>query len=917
MSTLSHDRWQEISPYLDQVLSVPEEGRAAWLEFFRAKRPDLADLLQELLDEHSALAQEHFLERGPAGLLNEPFLAGQLVGVYKLLSPIGQGGMGSVWLAERSDGRFQRRVAVKFLNFALAAQGPAERFRREGRILGQLAHPHIAELIDAGVTASGQPYLVLEHVEGEPIDEYCDRHALDVDARIRLYLDVLGAVAHAHANLIVHRDIKPSNVLVSSDGEVKLLDFGIAKLLVDDANPAAATSLTLEGAGPLTPLSAAPEQVTGGAVTTATDVYALGVLLFVILTGQHPAGPGPYSPAELVKAITELELPRPSDAIAPPKIDRTCSARAAERRATTPDKLRHQLRGDVDTIVLKALKKTPKERYSSVTAFEEDIRRYLKHEPISARPDSLRYRTAKFIRRNRMAVALAALAVVAVAAGVAGTLMQARTVRKERDFALRQLSRAGALNDLNELMLSQAPTGKPFTMDHLLEEAERVVRRQRGGSEAVRLELLISIGRQYTYNGKYEKARQLLEETRTLSQALPLRSTHAIASCALGQALSRGGDPARAEALYREGIGELPTDSSFAAERIFCLMRGTEIASDTGSPQEALARIQTAERLIQESPYRPDSVELTALSDLASEYSQTGQPGQADSTYRRTAALVEALGRDETMLANTVFNNWGVMLLRAGRPLDAERCLRRTIETERGTWGVEGVSGTSLAVYSDILIELGRINEAGGYAQQGYQQGLRAGDGVAMRAALLQLSRAYRAQGDLVRSGQSLSELEGQLHRTLPAQHVYFGRLASELAQNALAAGDLLKAMEYADRAVAIAREWREKTHGSALYEGEFLVRRSMVLLKLNRADAALANADSAIPILQQVSIPGSYSSDLGRAYLAKGYALRANGKSEEALTAFRTAAQHLENSLGADNSESHVAAQLADISNK
>lgn len=912
MSTLSHDRWQEISPYLDQVLSIPEQGRAAWLESFRAKRPDLADLLQELLDEHNALAQEHFLERGPAGLPNEPFLAGQPVGVYKLLSPIGQGGMGSVWLAERSDGRFQRRVAVKFLSFALAAQGPAERFRREGRILGQLAHPHIAELIDAGVTASGQPYLVLEHVEGEPIDEYCDRRALDLDARIRLYLDVLGAVAHAHANLIVHRDIKPSNVLVSSDGEVKLLDFGIAKLLVDDANPATATSLTLEGAGPLTPLSAAPEQVTGGVVTTATDVYALGVLLYALLTGQHPAGQGPHSAADLIKAIVDIEPLRASDAVASGE-----AGRNAANRSATLDKFQRQLRGDLDTIVAKALKKNPRERYSSVSAFADDLTRYLKHEPISARPDNFGYRSAKFIRRNRMAVALAALAVVAVAAGVAGTLMQARTVRKERDFALRQLSRAGALNDLNELMLSQAPTGKPFTMDHLLEEAERVVRRQRGGSEAVRLELLISIGRQYTYNGKYEKARQLLEETRTLSQDLPLRSTHAIASCALGQALSRGGDPTRAEALYREGIGELPTDSSFAAERIFCLMRGTEIASDTGSPQEALARIQTAERLIQESPYRPDSVELTALSDLASEYSQTGQPGQADSTYRRTAALVEALGRDETMLANTVFNNWGVMLLRAGRPLDAERCLRRTIETERGTWGVDGVSGTSLAVYSDILIELGRINEAHGYAQQGYQQGLRAGDGVAMRASLLQLARTYRSRGDLVRSAQSLSELEEQLHRTLPPQHVYFGRLASELAQNAQARGDLPKAMEYADRAVAIAREWREKTHGSALYEGEFLVRRSMVLLKLNRPDAALANADSAIPILQQVSIPGSYSSDVGRAYLAKGYALRANGKSEEALAVFRTAAQHLQNSLGTDNAESHVAAQLAGISNK
>ena len=438
MSTLSPDRWQKISPYLDQALSVPEQERAAWFESFRLTRPDLADLLQDLLDEHSALAQKHFLEHGPASLRSEPFLAGQIIGAYKLLSPIGQGGMGSVWFAERSDGRFQRRVAIKFLNFALAAQGPAERFRREGRILGQLAHSHIAEMIDAGVTASGQPYLVLEYVEGAPIDEYCDRHALDVDARIRLFLDVLGAVAHAHTNLIVHRDIKPSNVLVSSNGDVKLLDFGIAKLLIDDTNPAAATSLTLEGAGPLTPLSAAPEQVTGGAVTTATDVYALGVLLYGLLTGQHPAGQVTHSPADLVKAIVDVEPPRASDAV----ISGEASHNASNRSAT-PDKLRRQLRGDLDTIVAKTLKKNPRERYSSVSAFADDLERYLKHEPISARPDTFAYRTAKFVRRNSTVVLLTTSALVLVIASLTAGLYAANRERKiaeHRFLQVRQLA---------------------------------------------------------------------------------------------------------------------------------------------------------------------------------------------------------------------------------------------------------------------------------------------------------------------------------------------------------------------------------------------------------------------------------------------------------------------------------------------
>jgi serine/threonine protein kinase/tetratricopeptide (TPR) repeat protein len=409
VSILSSERWQEVNPYLDLVLSLPEEERKVWISSFRVERPALADLLEELLEEHRALAQARFLERPPVQDAPQPSAAGQRVGTYTLISPLGRGGMGSVWLAKRSDGRFQRQVAVKFLHFSIAAQGGSERFKREGRILGQLAHPHIAELVDAGVTEKGESYLVLENVEGEQIDEYCDSHKLTVDARIKLFLDVLDAVAYAHANLIVHRDLKPSNVLVNGDGKVKLLDFGIAKLLGDDTNSASATMFTLEGGAALTPLYAAPEQIRDEAVTTATDVYALGVLLYVLLTGQHPTGPGSHSPAELVKAVVELEPPRASEAIA-----LGGDKAAAEMRATTAEKLRDHLRGDLDTIIAKALKKVPAERYNSVTALAADLQHYLEHQPISARPDTVAYRTRKFLRRNRTLVTLAAASLALV-----------------------------------------------------------------------------------------------------------------------------------------------------------------------------------------------------------------------------------------------------------------------------------------------------------------------------------------------------------------------------------------------------------------------------------------------------------------------------------------------------------------------
>ena len=404
---LDLDGWEKLSRLLDIALELPTEERGAWLDRLDSREAVYRDVIAKLLEAHAHAEAQGFLG-SPATLDGVPppgvfssFRQGIEIGPYRLDREIGRGGMGTVWLAERSDGRFERRVAVKFLGIALSGRIGQERFKREGRILGGLLHPHIAELLDAGVTETGHPYLVLEHVDGEPIDAYCRQRNLDAHACVRLFLDVLAAVTHAHANLIVHRDIKPSNVLVSTDGRVKLLDFGIAKLMEQDGR---ADDATLTGeALALTPLHAAPEQLKGEAVTTATDVYALGVLLYMLLAREHPAGRGPHSPADLLRAVVETEPPRPSEATG------------------IPDRLRRQVRGDLDTIVARALKKNPAERYASVTALGEDLSRYLKREPIRARPDTLLYRASKFVVRNRLAVAGVTLASVAliVTAGVA------------------------------------------------------------------------------------------------------------------------------------------------------------------------------------------------------------------------------------------------------------------------------------------------------------------------------------------------------------------------------------------------------------------------------------------------------------------------------------------------------------------
>ena len=413
MSKLSPDQWQALSPKLDEVLEMSDDERSTWFSTLRAENSTLARQLEMLLQEHHELSQEGFLEERPVGVMASPGLAGQTLGLYTLVSQIGHGGMGTVWLAERNDGRFERRVAVKVLNIALMGKGGEERFKREGRILGRLRHPHIAELIDAGVSPGGQPFLVLEYVEGDHIDRYCDQNRLDVRARVRLFLDALHAVAEAHANLIVHRDLKPSNILVGTHGKAKLLDFGIAKLLESDGQTAE-SALTLEGGRALTPQYAAPEQLKGEAVTPATDVYASGVLLYILLTGQHPTGAGPQTPASLVKAILEAEPPHASEVVAQAAANLEQSAANAGRRATSPEKLARLLRGDLDTIVAKALKKNPQERYPSIKALADDLQRYLSFMPIRARPDATPYRLSKFVRRHRSSVIAGVLVTLAL-----------------------------------------------------------------------------------------------------------------------------------------------------------------------------------------------------------------------------------------------------------------------------------------------------------------------------------------------------------------------------------------------------------------------------------------------------------------------------------------------------------------------
>jgi serine/threonine-protein kinase len=497
------ERWQRLSPLLDALLELPLAQRGEHLAALRHEDPALADELEALLA----------LEEGDAGFLAEPVVEvpnnarpGSRVGPYRLERLIGEGGMGQVWLAARADGLYERKVALKLLRAGFADPGLRQRFDREREILARFAHPYIARLLDAGIDQTGQPYLALEYVDGEPITRYCQSRQLDIAARIDLFRQVCEAASHAHANLIVHRDLKPSNILVTPSGHVRLLDFGIAKLLDVEPLP---VERTRTGVRTFTLHYAAPEQIRGEPVTTMTDVYSLGVVLYELLTGSKPYRLKRQTDAEWEEAILAGEPLRPSLA----------AARAAHEatRPYSPARLARELAGDLDNIGLKALGKRPEQRYVSAEALSQDLLSYLRGRPVLARGERLGYRMRKYLYRHRWALGAAALVVAVMTTALAVVGWQARQ-------ALREANRAQAMQNFVAGLFESAgntPLDAPMDLRALLDlgivRGERSLARQ----PQARAELYGVVARLRLGLGDYREANALLDKQAALLRALP------------------------------------------------------------------------------------------------------------------------------------------------------------------------------------------------------------------------------------------------------------------------------------------------------------------------------------------------------------------------------------------------------------
>ncbi len=689
---LPPERWRVLSPYLDQALELTTGELDSWLERMRQHDAGIARDIETLLGDRDALRSATFLERGLGPALHAVH-AGMRVGAYTLVSPLGRGGMGAVWLADRSDGRFVGRAAVKLLHASRMGHESEERFRREGHVLARLTHDNVARLIDAGITEAGQPYLVLEYIEGEHIDRYCEARAMDVDARLRLFLSVLDAVAHAHTNLIVHRDIKPSNVLVRGDGTVKLLDFGIAKLLEDERN-ADEAPLTVEGALLLTPEYAAPEQVTGGAVTTATDVYALGMLLYVLLGAPHPVSARGTSIAALLEAIVD---------VVPPPVSKA----SPHGRAMRPD---------LDAIVGKALNKVPLERYASVDGFADDLRRYLRHEPVSVRPATPVYRAGMFLRRHAAAAAGVLLAAIAAAGVVA---FHTYRLAEERDRAQLAATRSTRVADVLSGVLSGAD---PYateqhepTVRGLLEAGAAHVRRDLADEPELRAEMLTVIGRTQQRLGLFDAAGRTLEEAIEAGRrgqpagSLPL----AFALTQHGVLMRERGDAAASVAVLDEALAMRRAVGADPKDVAITLIELGRALEETGALDRAEAHYREGlaiRRAVFGEMHRETS---TALTDLGLLLRLRGDVLTAESLLLQALTISRAVLGDDHPNVGAAWNNVGLTRLDKGDPAGAEPALRRALAIREAQFGSEHPSlGINLGNLAGCLRELGQYDEA-------------------------------------------------------------------------------------------------------------------------------------------------------------------------------------------------------------
>jgi serine/threonine protein kinase len=688
------EQWHEVDRLFAEALDRPPAERLAFLEEACAGNAVLRGEVERLLAADQAASQ--FLSRSPGELLELALDAreeGGSLGPYRLLRPIGRGGMGTVYLARREDEHYQRDVAIKLLRFGLATTEAFHRFIAERQILAHLEHPNIARLYDGGSTDDGRPYLVMELIEGMPVDQYCDRHRLTVDQRIALFQKICAAVQYAHQSLLVHRDLKPANILVTPEGEPKLLDFGIAKRL--EPEPGGALEETSTGLRMMTPSHASPEQIRGDAITTASDVYSLGVILYGLLAGRGPHQLTAELQYEIERAICEQEPERPSTAVFRPASFLPSGPSAEEialARKTRPLALARRLRGDLDNIVLMALRKEPRRRYGSAAQLAEDLQRHLQDLPVTARPDTVRYRAKKFVRRHRAGVAAMAAVALLVAGFVASLVVQGRQLAQERDKARYALT---FLVDTFKQADPYQTRGEKLTAREILDQGAARISRELSGQPDVKAAVMDAIGEVNRGLGRYDKAEPLLKRSLALRRQVfgpgSLETAESLEH--LAGLRNERTDLDGAEAHLREALairrrrqdGDLAVAKDLNELGQTLVQKG--VSPETAPEIEALHREALAIARRVEGPEGLTVAEtLFALADLKC---AEGSYARGESLFREGLAVErKALGERDPRLWRDR-SRFGDALVEAGKFKEAEAVFRQCLEVQRKLLGRE------------------------------------------------------------------------------------------------------------------------------------------------------------------------------------------------------------------------------------
>ena len=788
---MTPERWQKIQAILDQAEEQPYEGRLDWLHVVCEGDDEL------LAEVQSFLAHEEQL----AGFIEEPVLsrlygeeeslgcfpAGDRVGPYRLVALLGEGGMGAVYLAER-EAEFEQRVALKLIQRGLASEDVVRRFHAERQILASLEHPNIARLLDGGTSQDGLPYFAMELVEGERIDHYCDQHRLSVRARLELFLQVCSALQEAHQNLVVHRDLKPGNILVDATGTPKLLDFGIAKVLNPEAGTEGHATVTVNRA--MTLQYASPEQLLDEPMGPASDIYSLGVLLYRLLTGRLPYQIEQLSHLQLLKAVCEEEPALPSEVVVREvevlsgrELRRLTPEEVSEARGCTPGGLRRALAGDLDSILIKTLRKEPRQRYASVEQLAMDVRRHLDGRPVQARQSTVGYRAGKFVRRHRLGLFVAA-AVLLLAC--AFTVLLVRQLHETQRALGRAEGVSAFLIDLFQAASPNRRAGEEPTLRELLDRGRQKLEAGLQDEPEVRATLLLKLGEVYVQLGDYAQARGLLAEVVEL-----LRRRHTGDQPQLAAALNNlanvdywSGETRSAEALFRECIamrrrlGDTENLIKPMNNLAAILMQRGDFAEAEGIYREGLALRRTSL-----PPAHPNIA--TSLRSLATAYYTAGNLDAAEPLLREALDIRrQAFGGASPGVA-TILGSLGRLEQARGNLEQAEDFYTQALSIRRARLGEDHLH-TALAKkdLASVLLDQGEVATAGVLLTQALAvlNSVRSEDDWSVAEAEGILGTYLAAEGRNAEAEVCLREAHQTLARTRGRQAIYTRTAARHLA---------------------------------------------------------------------------------------------------------------------------------------